>query len=86
VAYKLDEKLGETDITLPFFDELQSTTEDARNSLSKLHNLQLMIAESQPLITPDVLRFLTQSIEYTASRLPAWERSIEEVKLEFELS
>ena len=44
-----------------------------------------MIAESQPLITPDVLRFLTQSIEYTASRLPAWERSIEEVKLEFEL-
>ena len=86
MAYKLDEKLGETDITLPFFDELQSTTEDARNSLSKLHNLQLMIAESQPLITPDVLRFLTQSIEYTASRLPAWERSIEEVKLEFELS
>lgn len=56
VAFDLNAKLGETDATLPFFDELQAITEDARDSLSKLHNLQLMVAESQPLIAPDVLR------------------------------
>lgn len=84
-AFYLNEQIGETDETLPFFDELQSTTEDARNALSRLHNLQLMIAESQPIVPVEALRLPSRSIEHTISRIPAWKRSIEEVKLEFNL-
>ncbi len=44
-----------------------------------------MVVESQPSISPDVFRLLNQSIEYAASRLSGWDRSLEEVKLELEL-
>ena len=84
-AFYLNEQLGETQETLPFLDELQATAEDARDSLSRLHGLQLMIAEAQPMIPTQVLQLLSRAIEYTVSRIPAWERSIEEVKLEFDL-
>ncbi len=43
------------------------------------------MAESQPVASPDLLKILDRVIEYTASRIPAWERSIEEVRLEFDL-
>jgi hypothetical protein len=84
-AFALNEQIGETDETLPFFDELQSAVEDARSTLSRLHHLQLMIAESQPIVPSGALKLLSDSIEYIISRVPAWERSIEEVKVEFNL-
>jgi hypothetical protein len=85
VAFNLNEQIGETDETLPFFDELQSAVEDARSTLSRLHHLQLMIAESQPIVPLEALQLLSDSTEYTINRIPAWERSIEEVKVEFNL-
>lgn len=56
---------------MPLLDELESMTKDAKHSLSRLHNLQLMIAEAQPVVPSDALQLLERSIEYTASRIPA---------------
>jgi hypothetical protein len=85
VAFSLLESFGETEETLPFFDELQTVHEDARDSFAQLNRFLLQIAEAQPIASVDVLKLLSYSIEITTSRIPAWQRSIEEVKLEFDL-
>lgn len=84
-AFYLNEKVGETQETLAIFDELQAAAEDAKDSCSRLYRLELAVAESQPGVPSEVLELLSRTIEYTTSRIPAWERSIEEIKLEFEL-
>jgi len=50
-----------------------------------LQQLQVLAAESQPVVPNDVMRPLTRTVDYIASRIPFWERNIEEVKLEFDL-
>ncbi|MBW4622106.1 MAG: hypothetical protein KME17_22480 [Cyanosarcina radialis HA8281-LM2] len=60
--------------------------EDAKSSFSRLSNLQLRISEAQPIAAADMLELLSQGIDRTNNRILAWERSIEEVRLEGNLS
>lgn len=83
--YKLLELYGETDRTMPFFEELIGVAEEASTVFSRFNQIQLRVAESQPSASPDLLKLLSQVVDYTASRVPAWNRSIEEVKLECDL-
>ena len=81
----LFELLGETNDTSPFLDELKSVAERAAPWFSRLSNFQLRIAESQPTIPPDMLNLVNQSIERIQREIPAMERSIQEVKTEWNL-
>ncbi len=83
--FNLLDRFGETERTAPFFDELMGVAEETRTVFSRFNQVQLRVAESQPVASPDLLKILDRVIEYTASRIPAWERSIEEVRLEFDL-
>lgn len=86
VEFGLLKSYGETEQTALFFEELMGVAEDARTIFARFNQLQIRVAEAQPEAAPDLLKVLDQVIEFTASRLPAWERSIEEVRLEFNLS
>jgi hypothetical protein len=81
----LFELFGETDRTISFFEDLKTVAEDAKLSFSRLSNLQLRIAEAQPSAEFDMLELLAQVIERTSVRIPAWERSVQEVKIEWNL-
>ena len=59
--------------------------EDAEASYMQLSRLGLNIARSQPHAPPDMLELMNRSIVRTQTRIPAWERSLEEVKLEWNL-
>ena len=81
----LFELCGETDQTMPFLDDLKTVIEDATSSFSQLSTLQLNIARTQPNTAPAMLGLLAQAVARTQARIPAWERSIEEVKMEWNL-
>lgn len=49
------------------------------------HALQRRLANAQPTASSDMLSLMTEVITYTQARLPAWERSIEEIKIEWRL-
>lgn len=49
------------------------------------HALQRGLANAVPTATSDMLKLVTEVIAYTQARLPAWERSIEEIKIEWRL-
>jgi hypothetical protein len=51
----------------------------------QLSRLGLNIARSQPNAQPDMLELMNRAIARTQTRIPAWERSLEEVKLEWNL-
>ena len=76
---------GETSDTMPFLDELKRVAERATPWFSRLSNFQLRIAESQPTIPADMLNLVYQSIERIQIEIPAMERSIQEVKTEWNL-
>ncbi|MBW4621267.1 MAG: hypothetical protein KME17_18145 [Cyanosarcina radialis HA8281-LM2] len=79
------ELLGETQQTLSYMDEMKNVADEAASSFSQLSTLQLQIAQAQPNATPDLLRLLSQVIARTQARIPALERSIQEVKMEWNL-
>lgn len=83
--FTLFELFGETDQTMPFFEDLKTVAEDAKSSFSRLSNFQLRIAEAQPIAASDMLELLAQVIARTIIRIPAWKRSVQEVKLEWNL-
>ncbi|WP_017304141.1 hypothetical protein [Spirulina subsalsa] len=81
----LFERFGETNETISLLDELKNVSERAAPWFSRLSNFQLRIAESQPSISADMLNLIHQSIERIQIELPAMERSIQEVKREWNL-
>jgi hypothetical protein len=81
----LFERLGETQETLLFFAELTTVLEDAEATYMQLTRLGLNIARSQPEASSDMLELMNRAIIRTQARIPAWERSLEEVKLEWNL-
>ena len=64
---------------------MKNVAEEAESSFSQLSTLQLQIAQAQPNATPDMLYLLAQVISRTQARIPALERSIQEVKMEWNL-
>jgi GMP synthase PP-ATPase subunit len=84
IEFMLFENFGETDQTLPLFEELATVAGDAKDSFTRLNNLQLRVAEAQPTIPSDMLELTTQAIDRITNRIPAWQRSLEEVQLELD--
>ena len=77
---------GETEHTISYLDEMQNVAEDATSLSSRLSSIYLKIVQSQPQASADLLRLLYKTIEITQTRIPPWERSIQEVKNEWNLS
>ncbi len=77
--------IGETDGTVPFPDELKKVAERATPWFSRLSNFQLRIAEAQPTTPFDMLNLLSQTVERIQAEVPAMERSVQEVKMEWNL-
>jgi 3-methyladenine DNA glycosylase/8-oxoguanine DNA glycosylase len=77
---------GETELTVAVLDELKRVSERAAPWFSRLSNLQVRIAESQPDIAFDMLDLLNRSIIQVQIEVPALERSIQEVKQDWNLS
>lgn len=85
VELTIFEMFGETQTTLSYMDEMKSVADEATSSFSRLSTLQLQIAQAQPTASTDILQLLAQTIARTKARIFAWERSIQEVKMEFNL-
>jgi TPP-dependent indolepyruvate ferredoxin oxidoreductase alpha subunit len=79
----LFERFGETNETIIVLDELKDIAEQAASRFSQLSTLQLRLAESQPSVLPDMMELLVQTIANTQQRVPALERSVEEIKVEW---
>ena len=84
--YNLFEQFGETDRTIDYLEQLKSVAQQADERFSQFSILQRRLANAQPTAASDMLRLVTEVITYTQARLPAWERSIEEIKIEWRLS
>ncbi|MFP4298298.1 MAG: hypothetical protein ACLFT0_10595 [Spirulinaceae cyanobacterium] len=83
--FTLFERFGETNETLPLLDELKNVAERAAPWFSRLSKFQLRFAESQPVLSADMLNLVRQSIERIQAEIPAMEQSIQEVKNEWNL-
>ena len=85
VELKIFEQFGETEQTIAALDEMKNAGEDAASAYSQLSTLQLQIAKIQPDAPSDVLQLLTKGIERTQLRIPALQRSIQEVQQEYQV-
>jgi hypothetical protein len=83
--FHIFDRHGENDITSIVLEEMKNVAEEASSRFNQLGNLQLRIAESQPIAAPDILESLERLVDRTRIRLPAWQRSIEEIQLEWNL-
>jgi hypothetical protein len=90
----LFEAFGETEDTIPFLDELQSIAQQAIERFSLFSTLQIRVANAQPPISSDILkvvespgeRLCQRSIQTTQQKIPALNRSIQEITQEWRLS
>ena len=85
VEFVIFERFGETDRTISYLDELKSVAEQATARFSQFSSIQLRIADAQPAAPPDMLELVTEVIANTQQRLPALERSVQEIKTEWRL-
>lgn len=83
--YLLFDRFGETEETISSLDELKGIAVETASRYSQLSTLRLRIAENQPSLSNDMLRSLERTINQNQLRIPAMERSIEEIKNEWGL-
>jgi hypothetical protein len=83
--YALFDRFGETERTISYLDELKSVAEQATDRFSQFSRLQVRMSNSQPIVPRDMLELVTEIIANTQNRLPALERSIQEIKTEWRL-
>lgn len=83
--FTLFQFFGETDETVSYLDEMKNVAEEAASSFSQLSTLQLNIAQAQPTASSAMLNLLAQVIERTQAKIPALARSVQEVKIEWNL-
>jgi hypothetical protein len=82
----LFEAFGETEDTIPFLDELQSIAQQAIDRFARFSNLQIRVANNQPPIPADIIEIVNRSIQTTEQKIPALNRSIQEITQEWRLS
>ncbi|PSF33094.1 hypothetical protein C7H19_20590 [Aphanothece hegewaldii CCALA 016] len=83
--FVLFERFGETERTLTYLDDLQNIAEQATERFSQFSRIQIQIAAAQPDVFPDILELVTQAISNTQARIPALQRSIQEIKIEWQI-
>ena len=86
VEFILLERYGETEQTIVVLDELSAISQQAGALYVQISRLLLRTAEIQPNITPDMLGLLTDRVTAISNRVPALERSVQEVKADWGLS
>ncbi|MCL1463879.1 hypothetical protein [Argonema galeatum] len=79
------ERFGETDRTISYLDELQSVAEQGIERFSQFSSIQIRIANAQLNVFPDILELVNRVVVNTQERIPALERSIQEIKTEWRL-
>ncbi|WP_019503320.1 hypothetical protein [Pleurocapsa sp. PCC 7319] len=84
--YMLLERYGETNQTAVVLDELTEIAQQAADLYVQISRLLLRTAEIQPTITPDMLGLLTDRVATISNRVPALERSVQEIKADWGLS
>ncbi len=82
--FALFELYGETERTMRYLNELTSVAERSTSWFSRLSNLH-RIASAQPSVPSDMLELLIQSLTRIQAEVPALERSVQEVKIEWNL-
>jgi hypothetical protein len=85
IELSLFESFGETSRTTPYLDELQNIAEQGTDRFSRFSTLQLRVASTQTPIPADLLEIVNRSIESTQQKIPALNRSNQEIIQEFNL-
>jgi hypothetical protein len=85
LEFLLLDSIGENLETISTLEQLTEIAEQARTKLSQLSTLHLRIAEVQPRISNDLLKLMNEAIANIESRIPALERSLEEITLDWRL-
>ena len=80
MGFRLFQQYGETSITLPELEELDSIREKLVSAYSRLYVLLLRVSESQPIASIDVLDLLYSSIEMAEAILAASNASLKEIQ------
>jgi hypothetical protein len=83
--YLLFAQCGETERTISYLNDLQSIAEQATDRFTQFSTLQIRILNVQPRVPLDMLEILEQAIASAELRLPALQRSIQEIKIEWRL-
>ncbi len=78
--FNLFENFGETEGTLSELAQLQNATERLRIPYERLHNLTLLISESQPFASVAMLDLLAQTVEVASLTADAVEATTQETK------
>lgn len=84
--FALFNSFGETERTIVYLDELQNVAEQATERFSQFSTLQIRVANVQPQVPSDMLELVMKVVASTEARLPALERSVQEIKTEWGLS
>jgi hypothetical protein len=85
LEFTLLESVGENIETISTLEQLTEIAEQARTRLSQLSTLHLRISEVQPTVSADLLKLMNEAIANIENRIPALERSLEEIKLDWRL-
>ena len=79
------DSVGENQETISTLEQLTEIAKQARTKLLQLSTLHLRIAEVQPTISNDLLELMNEAISSIQNRIPALERSLAEIKLDWRL-
>lgn len=85
LEFILLDRIGENQQTISTLEQLTEIAEQSRTKLSQLSTLHLRIAEVQPTISSDLLKLMNDAIANIERRIPALQRSLEEIKLDWRL-
>ena len=85
LEFILLDSVGENQETVSTLEQLTEISEQARTKLLQLSTLHLRIGEVQPIISNDLLKLMNDAIANIQNRIPALERSLEEIKLDWRL-
>ncbi|AFZ36281.1 hypothetical protein Sta7437_2756 [Stanieria cyanosphaera PCC 7437] len=81
--FLLIERFGENETTIIALDELAEIAQQAADLYSQLSTLRIRIAEAQPSISSDMLKLLKDRIAIIQNRIPALQRSTQEINLDW---
>ncbi len=83
--FVLLKRYGETNETIVVLDELTAIAQQSSDLYVQISRLLLRTAEIQPIVTEDMLGLLTDRVETVSNRVPALDRSIQEIKSDWGL-
>jgi hypothetical protein len=82
----LIQTFGETEETIPEFEELQNVRERLTSAFSRTHILLLRILEAQPIASYAMLELMSQAIDRGQVNLTACNASVQEIRRNWSLS